>query len=357
MRGHIERVREVLESKKIDAIVILNYPFIDKMFFYLTDLQSGIFEGSFIILTRDDIVLYTSKLEEKTARKQVKFEVKTIENKIIDVLKKELSKFKKVGLNLSILPVKTYNQLEGVAEFVDVSKELMDIRSIKDDKEIARIKKAIKISELALKETIETIDIRKMTELEIAAELEYRCRKNGAEGFAFETIVAADENSADPHYKTGNNNKKPTRILLIDFGVKYKGYVSDITRTFLIGKPDDKLKKMYEIAYDAQQKALNVIRDGVEAKYVDAQARELIVKHYGEFIHGLGHMIGLDVHEGYSLNQKADWILKENQVFTVEPGIYIQGFGGVRIEDDVVVRKDGVEILSSFPKKIDEMIL
>ncbi|MGQ4832403.1 MAG: M24 family metallopeptidase [Candidatus Asgardarchaeia archaeon] len=356
---HIEKVRAILEAKELDAIFLVNYvsPLIDKMFFYVSDLQSGVFESSFIELTMDDIKLFTSKLEAETARKQVPFEVVVSENRAIDALKDEVKKYQRVGLNYAVLPTKIFVELNGFAELVDISKDLMNIRKVKDAEEIGRIKKAIEISERALSDLIDTLDVTKMTESEIAAELEYRCRKFGATGFAFDTIVAADENAADPHYKAGSNNKVPKKILLIDFGARYKGYVADITRTFLIGTPSDEIRKMYEITYEAQQRALKVIKAGVNAKFVDRQARELIEKHYGEFIHGLGHMIGLDVHEGEALNTKADWILEENHVFTVEPGVYVQGLGGIRIEDDVVVKKDGVEILSSFRKELDEIII
>ncbi len=356
---HVEKVRAVLESQNLDAIFLVNYvaPMVDKMFFYVSDLQSGVFESSFIELTRDDVMLFTSKLEEETAKKQVPFEVIASENRAIDVLKDEVKKYRRVGLNFAVLPTKIFVELNGSAELIDISKELMELRKVKDQEEIERIREAIKISERALSDMISTVDVTKMSEIEIAAELEYRCRKFGATGFAFDTIIAADENAADPHYKAGSNNKTPKKILLIDFGARYKGYVADITRTFLIGTPSDEIRKMYEITYEAQQRALRVIKEGVEAKFVDKQARELIEKNYNEFIHGLGHMIGLDVHEGDALNTKADWVLKENHVFTVEPGVYIQGLGGIRIEDDVVVKKDGVEILTSFPKRIDDVII
>ena len=355
----LDRLRQILEEKEIDAIIIQNLrdPLIDKNFFRYTKFISGIFENSYLVIDKESITVYTSPLEYETAKSQAEFEVVEIKNKneYLNILKSK--GYRKLGLNLDFLPYNVVKNMYNEFEIVDISKELNELREIKEEWEIERIQKAVRITEKAL-EKIYELEIRNMTEKEIRAEIEYYALKFGGEGFSFNTIVAFDKNAADPHYSTGHRDKKGEKVLLIDIGVYYRKYTSDITRTFILDKTDKELKEVYETCLEAQLKAFDEIREGVIAEDVDKVAREIIESKYGRFIHSLGHMIGLDVHDSskrLAPNQK--FKLKENMVFTNEPGIYIRGKFGVRIEDDVVVKKGKALNLVKFPKEFDEVCI
>jgi len=184
----------------------------------------------------------------------------------------------------------------------------------------------------------------------------------GAEGAGFDPIVAAEANGSKPHYTPSAKVKlRKGKPLLIDWGAKVDGYVSDLTRTFGFGGMPAKVREIYEIVLEAQLAAIATIRPGIELRVVDKAARSVICDAgYGEqFGHGLGHGIGLDVHEspGMSFRSKKGAVLEEGMVVTVEPGIYLPGIGGVRIEDDVLVTAKGKRVLSNYPKGLDEMIV
>jgi len=197
-----------------------------------------------------------------------------------------------------------------------------------------------------------------MIEYEVAAEMCYRMQKKGAVGPAFDTIVAFGRNSAEPHYHAGDAVLMKGEFVLLDFGALYRRYRSDITRTYFCGSLSEKHREMYETVAKAQSLGMEAIQVGepasaphnVVAEYIDS------TKFKGLFTHGLGHGLGLATHDGGGLNPRAeDVIMEEGMVFTVEPGIYEPGFGGVRIEDDIVVRKGGPEILTSASRDIFEV--
>jgi Xaa-Pro dipeptidase len=195
-------------------------------------------------------------------------------------------------------------------------------------------------------------------EYEIAAEIDYLLQKNGADKSAFETISSFGKNTAEPHYSHGDTKLKLGNFALFDFGANFRKYNSDITRTFVFGKPNDKQKEMYETVFTAQKIGFNLIKPGVKAKMVHEAVNSYIdsSKFKGCFIHSTGHSLGLAVHDGKAgLSADCDVELKENMVFTVEPGIYIPGFGGVRIEDDVLIKRNGIDILTESPRAFIEI--
>jgi Xaa-Pro aminopeptidase len=226
------------------------------------------------------------------------------------------------------------------------------LRLIKDELEIALISKAIAIQQAALKSVLPTIRPG-MTELAIAARLEAAMKERGSSTPAFESIVAANANGSMPHYCPANVKLRKGQPLLIDWGAVHEGYRGDMTRTFAVGKWPAQIAEIYDIVLEAHELSAAALGPGKSCKSVDAIAREHIKKHnYGEkFGHSLGHGLGLDTHELPRLSHLADQeVLEVGMVVTIEPGIYLPGVGGVRIEDDYVITKDGARNLCSLPK-------
>ena len=237
-------------------------------------------------------------------------------------------------------------------DLIPLNNQLVNLRAIKDASEIKTIKHAIAIAQDALSATLPTIRVGQ-TESEIAAKLVYEMGIRGASGPSFDPIVAVGANSALPHYRAGQSKVENGKPLLIDWGCVYDGYCSDLTRTYFVGKPHPKLAEIYKIVLKAQESAIKKIRPGMTNHQADAIARDVITKAgYGkQFGHGTGHGLGKDIHEEPRLNKLfAEQILQVGQVVTIEPGIYLPGLGGVRIEDDVLLTPDGCEILSRFDK-------
>ena len=233
------------------------------------------------------------------------------------------------------------------------------LRQRKDESEIAAIEKAIRINEEALRATLPQITVG-MTERELSAVLEYEMKRRGGDGAGFTPIIAAGPHGALPHYETSDAVIENESPLLIDWGTAVGGYQSDLTRTFAINEMPDAITKIYPIVLEAQQAAIDAIRPGTSCASIDKVARDVITESgYGEYFgHGLGHGLGKEVHEGpYFNNLEEQTLLEPGHVMTVEPGIYIPGVGGVRIEDDIVVTESGCRVLSSFPKAFSDATL
>ena len=236
-------------------------------------------------------------------------------------------------------------------ELVAVNGIVEELRTIKEPAEIENVRQAVAIGDRAFDE-VEKIITAGMTERQIAWEMEKRLREFGSEALPFEIIVAAGENAALPHHLPADRPVTAGDTIVIDMGARFGGYASDLTRTVCVGKPDEQFRKVYGIVLDAQKAALAIIRDGITGNDADAAARNVIKSAgYGEdFGHGLGHGIGLVVHESPRLSPGSDDILTEGMVFSVEPGIYLSGWGGVRIEDTVVIEHGELKVLSQARK-------
>lgn len=245
------------------------------------------------------------------------------------------------------------NELGKVVSLKPASALLSAMRAVKTPEELEIMAVAQKIAEEALSAAMDTVK-PKITERDLTAELIYQMYKHGAEDLAFHPIVAFGENSAKPHHSFGERKLTSEDLILIDMGIKYKGYCSDMSRTFCLGDPGEELNKVYQIVLKAQEYALANIKAGITGHEADSFAREYIrSKGYGDkFGHGTGHGVGLLIHEEPSLSIGSNDILLENMVVTVEPGIYIEGKGGVRIEDIIVVKNDGIHNLTHFDKKL-----
>lgn len=234
--------------------------------------------------------------------------------------------------------------------------ELEALRLVKQDWEIEKIAKAARIADQAFEHILGYIRPG-VSEREVALELEIYMKKLGASGLSFETIVASGVRSAMPHGVASDKLIEEGDFLTLDFGCVYEGYCSDMTRTLVVGTASEKQKEIYGVVLEAQEQALAAIREGINGVDVDKIARDVISSRgYGDYFgHGLGHGVGLEIHEEPRLSPTGVKTLMENMVVTDEPGIYLPGFGGVRIEDLVVVKKDGCEVLSRAPKHLIEL--
>jgi len=230
---------------------------------------------------------------------------------------------------------------------------LAKLRMIKDESEIANMRRAAEIAEAALTDTLEKVRAG-MTEREVAAELQIACLRYGAEGLPFEPIVLAGPNTALPHGAPGDKALRSGQLLLIDFGVSVAGYASDITRTFALDDAGDELKRTYDIVLRANEAGRAAAKPGVEIQEVDRAARKVIAEAgYKEyFTHRTGHGLGLSAHEPPFACEGDETILSPGMTFTVEPGIYLPNRGGVRIEDDIVVTAEGAESLTTFDRAL-----
>ncbi|MBI1809187.1 MAG: aminopeptidase P family protein [Gemmatimonadetes bacterium] len=230
------------------------------------------------------------------------------------------------------------------------------LREQKDESEVAAIRAAVGIAELSLERTIAQVRVG-MTELEIGGRLEFELRAAGSEAFPFETIVASGARSALPHARCSAKPVEAGDFLLIDFGAVAGGYCSDITRTFVMKSANAEMREIHAIVREANATASGAVRAGMRGKDADGLARTYIERRgWGaEFGHSLGHGIGLEVHESPRLSKAADSPLPAGAVVTIEPGIYRDGWGGVRIEDDVLLTQEGAVILTSFPRELLEL--
>ncbi|MFQ5592238.1 MAG: M24 family metallopeptidase [Phycisphaerae bacterium] len=270
-------------------------------------------------------------------------------------------KIRKLGIQPDQMRISDHAELKKLnknTRFVEMPSVVADMRCRKDAVELSVIRKAIRNAEDAFLAMRDTIRIGQ-TELEMAARLEYEMKRRGAAGPSFATICAEGPNAALPHAHPGRRKVKEKSAILFDWGARVGNYCSDLTRMVFVGSINKKLGEVYEIVLEAQTLAIAAIAPGRRMCDVDAVARDFITQAgYGEaFNHGLGHGLGLDVHEAPSLSWRSDAKLKADMLVTVEPGIYLPGIGGIRIEDDVLVRPRGAHVLSKLSKKLKDSVI
>jgi len=360
MKARVQRMFSRLDPAP-EAIVLANAiePHLDQAFFYLTDVPHGLFEDSLVVAHPDgEIDLLTARLEEETARATAKsdphLKIHDIDRDAPDrVIQKILQGVRSIGLNYRELTHNWFVRLDRMlpgTRWSDASEAIRRTRLIKEPGEIDRLRKAAEIGSEVARE-IPSLLRTGMTELELSAEMEHRMNLHGASGRSFATIVAFGPHAAEPHYEPADSRLVPGQSIVCDFGALHRRYISDITRSFHFGPRDEEMRAVHEKVEEAQRAALDAIRPGVPAKNVHLAAADVIdaSRWKGRLTHGVGHSIGLAVHDGWSYS-KSDDLLEVGMAFTVEPGIYLPGKGGVRIEDDVVVTKDGFEFLTTAPR-------
>jgi len=342
----------------VDAVVLMNgtVPNVDQSFFYATGIMNGLFEGCAAIIWPNKIEVLTSALEELSAKEGgVSAVVFKTAKEETDLLRRKLKGLKRVGINSDELTHANYRLIRKCskgARLVNVSKAVHNARMLKDADEIARIKRACDIASKTADKIPDFVHSG-VLETEAAADVNYRMMRLGASSPSFETNASFGPATAEPHYVPGAKRLKKGQLALFDFGATYKRYVSDITRTYVCSAPSRKQKRMYEVVLEAQLAAIDAVRGGVSGKTVDKVARDIIDRSEfkGRFVHSTGHGLGMSVHDPGSISRLRKQVLMENMVMTIEPGVYVKGLGGVRIEDDVLVTKNGCKVMTSASKE------
>ena len=270
-----------------------------------------------------------------------------------------VSRKHRLGVEATHLSVEQLHQLQELLPEIELVpvKELPEaVGLIKDEEEIENIRRAVAISDGVYEQILPLIKPG-LREVELAAEIEYRMRLGGSERVAFDAIVVSGERSALPHGEPGKKKIETGDFVTMDYGARINGYCSDFTRTVVVGRANEEQRRIYEVTLQAQLAAEEAAGPGKTGKEVDAVAREIITEagHGDHFGHGLGHGLGLEVHEAPRLSPKSATVLEPGMITTVEPGIYVPGFGGVRIEDVVVIREQGCEVLTQARKDLIEV--
>ena len=268
---------------------------------------------------------------------------------------------RRIGFEAAAVNFESYRQLQGKmprASFLPLAAELAGIRAVKGAEEIRRLREAVRIASESFRKTIPKIRPGSR-EAVVAESLECQFRRGGGERASFDTIVASGFRAALPHGTASEKRLAGGETVVVDFGTRYQGYHSDETKTLLLGRPDDKTKRIYEIVRRAQAKAIRAVRPGATGREIDAAARDVIQKAgYGKFFgHGTGHGVGLAVHEPPLISPKGKAMIEEGMILTVEPGIYVPGWGGVRLEDMFRVTSGGCERLTYLSKEIKDNIV
>ena len=347
--------RIAMNCGDVDRVIIANgtSPFLDSLFWYVTEQTSGTFEGSFAIISNNgSLDIATGQLEETTARNALgnvhTYGTRDERDSLITELLKGCKRIGVCGRTLTYNASEYIKKLTG-AELVDVSAKISEVTVIKDEKEIAEIRKACDISSKAAMKIPEMLR-KSITEKEMAWEIDSFMRMNGGSGNAFDTISAFGPNSAEPHHSPSERKLKKGDAALFDLGSKYGMYSSDLTRTVFFGKPEDVLRRAYDVVLKAKNAGMAEMKNGAPVKNADNAAREVIdaSEFKGKFIHSFGHGIGMNVHEDPSVSSRSEDVFRTGMVVSAEPGIYLPGIGGIRIEDTVLITNDDFEELTEF---------
>jgi len=353
----VTAVRDDLARADLDALLVTSLPNIR----YLTGFSGS--NGLLLVSARECLLFTDFRYAEQVRDEvdpsvQVRIEAASLWNGLFAALG-SMAGVERIGFESAHLLHRDFQRLlEQGARWhwrPDLGR-VERLRESKDVDEVRRIERAVAIAESALTATLATIRAGQ-SETQVAGVLEHALREAGSEGFPFDSIVASGPRSALPHARAGNRVLQAGDLVLLDFGAMYQGYCSDITRTFVLGRATDEQREIYDVVLEANVRASGALRVGMQGIAADLVAREYIdARGFGElFGHSLGHGIGLEVHEGPRLAKTAEAPLVSGAVVTIEPGIYRPGWGGVRIEDDVLVTDDGPRILTTFPRALHEI--
>jgi len=352
--SRLQNIRTLISEKGIDSFLVSQ----QENRRYLSGFSGS---AGWLFISQQKAVLTTdSRYTEQAGQESQEFEIIETRGELALWFTKLLKAhgWHRLGFEAQHTSFAAYQQLCEIIEAEHIDLELIPcqsmvekLRSVKDTMELSSITKAVQLTDAAFNQILATIKPG-MTEKEIAWETESFFRQNGAESTAFDIIVATGPNSAMPHARPGERRLQAGEPILIDMGAKIDGYCSDFSRTICIGQAEKKLREIYSIVMEAQQAAIDGIKSGMNGAEADKIARNIIeVAGYGEnYGHGLGHGIGLAIHESPSLSRLSTDMLSDEMVFTIEPGIYIQGYGGVRIEDTVRLKQGNINVLTKSAK-------
>ncbi len=353
MNYRLKSIYSVLKQRRLDALLV-TWP---ANISYLTQALS---RDSYLLVSPPENIYFTDSRYTEEARIFLKgnAQLKECNGSAFGQIAKSILglKLKKVGFEERYLPFAELSKVKeyapGKFDLIPTHSLVEDKRAIKDSQEIDKLRQAADITALAL-EHIQQYLVPGVKELEIVGELERFIRYQGARAAAFDIIVASGPNSSQPHHSSGERKLKDNEPVLIDLGVDYQGYKSDLTRVFFLGKINILARKVYAIVLGAQEAAIKRIRPGAEMAEIDRVARAYIAKKgYGKyFTHNLGHGFGLEVHEDPRISGNEASAVKPGMTFTVEPGVYLPGKFGIRIEDMVLITRKGCEVLSGSVNK------
>jgi Xaa-Pro aminopeptidase len=355
MKDRLAKLRAKLPDHEIDGF-LLTAP---RNLRYITGFSGS---NGCALVGEDEAVFITDFRYKTQAQEQVQgFERRMAKEELFKDLA-SLSWFdgkRRLGLESTYISIQQEQQLKELlpqTELVPIRELVEQLSVIKEQGEIEKIRRAVEISDRVFEEILEMLrpGIR---EVDVCAELEYRMRKGGSERLPFDAIVVSGQRSALPHGQPTEKKLQDGDLVTMDFGARIGGYVSDFTRTVVLGQADEKQRDIYETTLQAQQQAEAAAKAGMLASELDAVARRVIAEAgYGDYFgHGLGHGLGLDVHEDPKLSPKGQRRLASGMVVTIEPGIYIPEMGGVRIEDVVVIGEEGCEVLTQASKELVEL--
>ena len=353
IRQRLDNFRAAIDEKGIDGLLISDA---DNRRY----LSGFVGSAGYLFITSSGAVIATDfRYTEQAAEQAPGYRVDRISGKLgwLPDLCDEFG-VKKLGIEADDITVAQFERLKQA--FIDKGSETslepttgltLELRSVKDESEIALLSRAIEIGDEAFNEVSDQISPG-MTEAEVADLIEQAVKSRGAEAISFESIVAAGPNAARPHHRAGDTVIQEGQTIVIDMGARYQGYCSDLTRTIVLGEADDKTKRVYDIVLSAQLAAIELVEAGMTGSETDMLARKVIQEtgHGDDFGHSLGHGVGLQVHENPGVGPTSKGELKDGMVFTIEPGIYLQGWGGVRIEDIVVLEQGKARVISKARK-------
>ncbi|MFX1295239.1 MAG: M24 family metallopeptidase [Promethearchaeota archaeon] len=357
MSNKLKEFQKILQNEGFNAFFVINKTNV----YYFTKFLS---QSVVYLMVYPESVpyLFVPELEYENALNTVKNSeiVKINRNsEILQLIKDNLkeNQIKRLGIEENSMSVKFYVDLTKKCAFIELesgSKLIDNLRMIKNTDEIEKIETACRITDIGFSTALENI-AEGRTEIEIAAEVEYAMRKKGSEVAPFETIIASGHRSALPHGVSSNKKIEREDFIIIDLGAKYKGYCSDMTRTVLLGKPNQKKLEIYNAVLKTQQEAIKACNTGKNVMTIEEIARKILFEegYNNYFIHSLGHGVGLDVHELPTIALNSKDVLLENMTFTIEPGVYIPDFGGVRIEDVILLTKKGPKCLTKSEYTIE----
>lgn len=359
LRQRVKAACDRLTRKRVRALLITNPRDIRYLTGFVGDDSWAVLTAKSTAVTVLTDFRFQEQVQDEAPHVRVRVRKAGLSEELATLMKKDrLRRLAIQPAHVTLAQRKAIARKIGSGRLVQIDDGLLGQRAVKDAQEIAAIQRALKIQQEAFRRTVRRIKPGQ-TEQEIAAFLEYQMRLLGADGPSFPTIVAADANASLPHAVPGSRKVRRGGIVLIDWGARWRGYCSDLTRVVAIGKMPRKIREVYQVVLDAQLAAIDAIKPGVALKEVDAVARRIITKAgYGKhFGHSLGHGLGLDIHEQPTLSAKSKGHLQPGQVVTVEPGVYLPGVGGVRIEDDVLVTQRGRRVLSDLPKDLESTMI
>lgn len=351
----MENIKEIMKMLEINQAAVIMSDFGRR---YFTNFSSS---AGILVITKEKAVFATDfRYIEKAKNEISHIEVVLLKKKtefLSEVLKE--NNISEILIESDILSFAEFESLSKNLEEINVnssdklSRKIRELRSVKSPSEIEFIKKSQAITDEAFSYILTKIN-EGVSEKEIALELEFFMRKMGSCGMAFDVIAASGKNSSMPHAEPTDKKLEKGDFLTLDFGARYKGYCSDMTRTVAIGSVSEEQKKVYEIVLEAQNKAFEQIKEGIECSLIDKAARDYIASFgYGDnFGHSLGHSLGLEIHESPAFSPSDKTLIKKGMIITVEPGIYIENKFGVRIEDMVLITENGFENLTHSRKDL-----